>query len=262
MNAITKAISEIKFQIPLEILNLGFKEYSTKINQIISLDERIMSEFIRPRLLVDCNLVGGIETRIDLNRCKITALDNREFILEIPKTLTNNKNIITALSLVSNVVYSQSMSYPGSSPMESVANNMMNNLSTENVVQTSRLEVIGDNVILVQDPNMHLMNGVLRCMVANNTNLENINPRSYLALSELAVRGAKSFIRNKLLVKLNQGYIYGGHELGIIKEIIDEYSDAEEMYKEYRETTWKKVAYMNNSDSMSRYIKGMLGNTL
>lgn len=262
MNAITKALSEITFQIPSEILNLTFKEHSNRINQILSMDERIMSEVIRPRVLVDCNLVGGIETRVDLNRCKITALSNREFVVEVPKALTNNKNIITALSLVSNVVYSQSMSYADASPFESVANNMMNNLGTENVVQTSRLEIIGDNVVLIQDPNIHLMNGVLRCMVENNTNLENINPRSYLAFSELCVRAVKSYIHNKMLVKLNQGYIYGGHELGVVKETIENYSDAEEMYKEYRNTNWRKIAFINNSDSMSRYVKGMLGNTL
>lgn len=262
MNAITKAIAEIKFQIPIEILNLSFVERSTRINQIISLDERIMFEIIRPRILVDCNLVGGIETRVDLNRCKITTLGNREYVVEVPKALTNSKNIITALSVVSNVVYSQSMNYADASAFESVASNMMNNLGTENVVQTSRLEIIGDNVVLIQDPNMHFMNGVLRCMVENNTNLENINPRSYLAFSELCVLGASSYIRNKMRVKLNQGHIYGGHELGVITDIIDEYSDAEEMYKEYRNTTWRKISFINDSDAMARYTKGMIGNTM
>jgi len=262
MNAITKAISDIKFQIPIEILNLGFVEKSHRVNQIISLDERIMSEIMRPRILIDCNLVGGIETRVDLNRCKITPLDNREFVVEVPKALTNNKNIITALSVVSNVVYSQSMAYADMSPFESVASNMMSNLGTENVVQTSRLELIGDNVVLIQDPNMHFMNGVLRCMVENNTNLENINPRSYLAFSKLCVLGVKSYIRNKMRVKLNQGQIYGGHELGVVKDIIEEYSDAEEMYQEYLNTTWRKISFINDSDAMSRYTKSMLGNTI
>jgi len=262
MNAVNKALTELRYTIPEDILNIGFMERNTRINQVISLDERIMSSVIRPRVLVDCNLVGGIMTKVDLNRCNIVNLADREFVVEVPKILTNGKSIVSLLSIVSNVIYSQSTAYSSMSPLSSAAMNMFNNLSTENVVQTSRLELIGDNTLIVQDPTIHLMDGILRCYIENNTNLENFNPRSYISFSKLVTLAVKSYLYNTCKVKLDQGYIYGGHELGVITEIIDSYSDAEELYQEHLNTVFRKVSFMNQSENMSRYIRSILGNTM
>lgn len=262
MNAITKALSEIRFAIPSEVLNIAFMERSPRINQVISLDERILNSILRPKVLVDLNLVGGITTKIDLNYCSIKELATREFIIEVPKNLTNGKSIVSLLSLVSNVLYSQTMPTIGASPVMSSAINMMNNLGTENIIQTSKLELVGENVVLVQDPTAPLYSGILRCNVENNTNLENINPRAYLTFAELCILAVKSYVWTNAKIKLDQGYIYGGHELGSVTEIIDGYADAREMYNEFLKTKWSKVAFLNNSDNSSRYIVSMLGNTL
>jgi hypothetical protein len=246
----------------MDILNIAFAEYNAYNNKIISLDEKIMTGVIRPRVLTDANIVGGIHTVVDLNKCQITYLNNREFIVDVPKSLTNGKSVITALSLVSNVIYSNTTAYSEMQAPLSSANNMMNNLGTENVVQTARLEMIGDNTILVQDPTIHLINSSMRCIVENMDNLENINPRSYVEFGKLCVLAAKAHIYNTTIIKLDKGYIYSGHELGIIKDLVDSYSDANELYMEHLKTVWGKVAFMNNSDSMDRYIKSMISNTI
>ena len=262
MNAIQKALTDVKFTIPLEVLVIAFSESDRTLNNMINIDDRMMSAVIRPRVLVDCNIVGGIETRIDINRCNISWLSNREFIIEVPKELTDGRSIITVLSLVSNVVYTQSTMYGDMPSSLSAGINMMNNLGTETIVQTSRLELISDNVVLASDPNIHLMNGIMRCIVENSPNMENINPRSYLAFSKLIILAVKSYIYNTLVVKLDKGYIYGGHELGIIKDIIDNYSTAEEDYQEYLNTTWKKVSFFNDTEKMGRFTRSMLANTI
>lgn len=262
MNAVTYAINQIKFAVPMDILNIAFAEYNNYNNKMISLDEKIMTSVIRPRVLVDANLVGGIHTMVDLNKCAITYLNNREFIAEVPKELTDGKSIMTALSLVSNVVYSQATSYNEMQAPLSAATNMMNNLGTENVVQTARLELIGDNTVLIQDPTIHLVNSTMRCVVENMSNMENINPRSFLEFSKLCTYAVKAFIYNTTIIKLDKGYIYSGHELGIIKDMIESYSDSNELYMEHLDTVWAKVAFMSNSDSMDRYVKSMISNSI
>jgi len=262
MNAVQKALVDIKFSIPPEILTIAFQEMNQQLNSMLSLDDRILSAVIRPRVMVDCNLVGGIETRVDLNMCSISYLSNREFIAEVPKELTNGASIITVLSLVSNVIYTRSTNYNEMPGALSASMNMMNNLNTETVVQTSRLELIADNVVLIEDPTIHLVNGILRCVVENSPNMENINPRSYNAFSKLCILAVKSYIYNSTIVKLDKGYVYGGHDLGIIKDIIDNYSSAEEEYQEYLNTIWREVAFINNGDQMARFVKSMIGNTI
>jgi len=262
MNAIQKALSDIKFTIPYEILSISFSESNDNLNQNISLDERILSSILRPRVLVDANIVGGTEIRVSLNLCRTTFLNNREFVVEVPKSLTGGRSIMTLLSLVSNVVYNQTASYSEMQGTNSTAMNMLNNMDTTNVIQTSRLELISDNVLIIQDPAMNLINGVLRCTIENSSNLENINPRSFLSFSKLCVLATKAYIYNKMLIKLDKGFVYGGHELGSIKDVIDTYSDSEEAYQEYLNTVWREVSFINDSDAMSRYVESMIGNTI
>ncbi len=262
MNAINYALSIVNRVIPQQILHLAFVENNDLINQVISLDERISSTVIRPRILVDCNLVGGIMTKIPVNKCNIITLQNNEFIIEVPKLLTNNKSIINVLSLVSNVTTGFNGYMQNDSQLLAAAYKMYNNVGTEPVVQTTRLELIGDNVVLVEDPNINLINGVLRVNIENNTNMENLNPRFYIAFTKLVELGIKSHIYNKLIIPLNQGQIYAGHDLGVIKDIVDGYSDAETMYSEYLTTTFKKVSFMNQSERMERHLLGMLGNSI
>lgn len=133
----------------------------------------------------------------------------------------------------------------------------MNALSDLNIVQTSRLEVIGENTILVVDPMYIGGNGILKCTVENPKNLENINPRSYMAFSALVVIAAKAYIYNRLRVPLDKGYVTGGHELSVVKEIVESYSDAASIYLE-EILKWKKVAFLNNNISKASFIQSMM----
>ena len=262
MNAITKSLADLLRVIPVEILHLAFVENNTSINQIISLDERILTEIIRPRILVDCNLVGGIMIKIPVNKCIITTLSSNEFIIEVPKELTNNKAIMNVLSLVSNVNYGHTGYMHNDSQLLAAGYKMYNNVASEPVIQTTRLELIGFNVILVEDPNINLLNGVLRVNIENSSNMENFNPRFYLEFAKLVELGVKSYIYNKMIIKLNQGYIFSGHDLSIIKDIIESYADSETLYKEHLNTIFRKISFMNQSERLERHIVSMLGNTL
>jgi len=264
MNAITKALSEVGNSIPPEILGIGFMEKSNMINTSVSLEEMIMSKVLRPRVLVDTNLVGGIQTVISLDKCNISVLPTGETVVKVPKTATNNKSIMSVLSLIANTAQVPSTLGQGigGSDLVSAGVNLMNNLSNAVSIGTSRLELIADNTILVQDPSLPLYSGFVRCVLENSTNLENISPRNYGAFSILVILAVKAYIYNNLIVKLDKGYIWGGHELGTIKEIVDSYSDANEMYLTQLNTVWKKVAFLNNSNATSRLVTSMISNTL
>ena len=54
---------------------------------------------------------------------------------------------------------------------------------------------------------------------------------------------------------MDKAQLYGGQELGAIKDVVDGYSDAEEQYQEFLETTWKKVSFMNDTNSAIRLIR-------
>ena len=263
MNVITKALSEVGYSIPLEILELAFIEGRGSYKQTISLDERMMNKVIRPRVLIDCNLVGGVQAVIPINKCTVEYGSNNEAIITVGKHLTNNKSILSALSLVTNISsnLTGSVNDPGNA-MLGTGVNILNGLDDLNVTQTAKLELIADNKILVEEYGVGFIDGAVRCMIENSTNLSNISPRSSSKFSKLVVLAIKAYIYNNQLVKLGKGYLYNGHDLGVIKEIVDGYSDANEMYTDYLETVWREVAFMNDGMTHDRYIKSMLGSAI
>lgn len=265
MNAITNALTDLKFRIPPEILNIAFREKVDYYNPVVPIDDRILNLVIRPRVLKDLNLVGGVEFRIDITSCSVFQVNPpfNEFIVDVPKTLTGGKSIVSVLSLVGkSTIATTDMAYSVPGQIDSNMYKMYNNLANINVIQTSRLELIGENTVLVQDPSLMLTYAALRCVVENNSNLENIHPRNYPIISNFILMAVKSYIYNSLVVKLDQGYVYNGHELGIITDVINAYADSEEMYQELLVGKMRKISFLNNNDSKNRFIKSMIGNNL
>ena len=256
MNAINKAISEVYYHIPSEILNLCFND--NPASAVVSIDDAMLTRVIRPRVLSDCNLVGGIETYIPANSCYVTDYSKeyiKEYIIEVPKHVIHNKNIISVLGLFSLVTQQTRMD--NGNAITSAASDLLRSISPETRISTSRLELVGNNKILVTDPNVWFVNGVIKCVVENSYNLSNLSPRSYIQFSQLVILAIKAYIHNYMIVKLGQGYIYNGHELGIVNDTINNYESANDEYREYLSTTWSKVAYHNDQTRLTNFISGL-----
>lgn len=264
MNAVQYGLSKIHLTIPENILFLAFKDPDPARDQLVSLDDKILTNFIRPHVLQDMNVIGGQTIKVDLSQCQIQWLYHNEYLITVPKTLTNYLPIISAEEIINAMlVPTMTSSYSrAESPLMGPANTLYTNLGPSNVMQSARLELLGENKILLSDPSITPINGILRCTIAHGGNLENIPPKSYPAVAELFILGVKSFIYNKLKVELDQGFLYGGHELSIITDIVNEYADSYTQYIEYLNTVWRKVSYLSNTDNAGRYVKMLLGNNI
>lgn len=262
MNAMQYGLMFLRRNIPEEVLDLAYRDSNPRYNSITSLDDRILTKLIRPKIMVDINVVGGIPITIDTSKCKIETLTYNEYIVVVPKSITNNQSI-TAVHEYINAGMGAAVTgvCASSGQLMNIANNMYNNLAIQNVIQSARLELIGENRILITDPNALPMYGWIRATVTHNANLEDIQPANYPVVGRLFTLGAKTDIYTNLRVKLDKAAIYGGHELSVITDIIEGYADANDMYEEFLTTVWRKNAYINSADNMGRYVKSMLGNT-
>ena len=262
MNAISKALQEIHFNIPPEVLQITFMEYGSSTNQVISMDERILNAVIRPRVLLDTNLVGGVLVRVPIDQCYVREMLNREFLIEVPKHLTSGRSMVSVLSLISMTGYTSVMPNHSTSQLVAASNKMYDSIADANVVQTARLELVGENTVFCSEPSIFIYSAVLRCVIENEINMGNLHPRNYPVFSKLCVLAVQSYIYNHMKVKLDQGYVYGGHELSSVTDIIDSYSDREEMYQEHLNLVFRKVAHINDSESQHRLIKLAVGNLI
>ena len=265
MSAISKALTDIKYIIPVEVLNLAFNDdtpYYRK--QPISLDEIILLKVIRPRVLYDCNMVGGQEALVPLDGLLPDYSDSYTQIYTIPKNRTDNRSIMSALSIsyfpYAGAYGSAGVNYSTAGALSqgilaSTAQRAMDSYSATPPVSVAYVDLIGENVIMFRDSYRMTQAYFLRCVLANEDNLNNINIRSYSNFSKLCELAIKSYIYTTMVVKIDQAYLQGGQQLGAVKEIIDEYKDSEQMYQDYLKQTWASVSKMNDIMNYNRFIK-------
>lgn len=254
------------FRIPREILNVVFLEPYQQFRDLPGdIKERIRFLVLQQRVLVDCNLVNGVEVRIPLDDVQSEVVDNGyTTVFQIPKNKTNGRSILSVFDVTYGDLYNTQSgygisSYGRSSPALQLAAGSMDAQMRTPYVGTTRVELIGENVIMVQDSMILPQNLYLRCSLENDENLSNIKARSFLVFSKLVELAVKAYIYNYYVIKLDMGELRAGIQVGKFKEIVDGYSDAETMYQEHLNEKWAKTAFMNDSESMSRFVSLISG---
>lgn len=267
-SALKYALQRIRFSIPEEVLFETFKptRYSFingREQAPISIEEQILLQVIRPRVLLDANLVGGLTTYVPLDGIPWELIDRYTQVFNIPKDKTMNRSILSVLSL-SYMPFRTLNSYgPGMGGLDInsfnepavVAQRVGDSVSSVANTSTARVELIAENTVMVIS-NLRLTQGyALRCVLANDEELNNINPASFVEFANLCVWAVKSYIYLKLSFKIDRAFLTGGQELGAMKSYVESIADSEQNYLTFLEEVWGKVAFMNNQEDYSKLIR-------
>lgn len=270
MSPIGKALDDIKHSIPPQVLQEAFKPERSDWRNVIptSIDEQILLRVIKSRVLVDTNLIGGgITTVIDLSGLSPVFTDNYTTVFKIPRKLSSDRDILTALEVgyfpvndLSGFIGAGVNTY-SSRGMNSLTNGLqrvIDSFSTIPNMTTANVDLIATNTILIKD--QYRMSGAyfLRCVISQDENLSNLNPRSYLVFSEICILAVKAYIYNTMLVKIDRAFLEGGQELGSMKNYIESLADSNEMYMTALREKWAAVAFFNDRESVTSYIKNMV----
>lgn len=268
MNAISTALREISFRIPRELLDVTFNQNEGYYkHNITTLDEKILNMVIRPRVLMDANIVGGVSLIIALQGMVPTEYDPYNTVYYIPPESIGYRNIISVLSAVmfpygltssgGNTNYNY-FAQNGLNSVTDVMGRVYDSVANVAIISNATPMLIGTNTVLIKENYRVVSSYGLKCVIDNEESLQNINPRSYLVFGDLCVLAVKSYIYNKLIVKKGKAHLESGQELGEMKNLIDEYRDAEEQYRVYLNEKWRPVAYMNDIPNYNKYIKSMV----
>lgn len=266
INAINILMNEVHFRIPKEIINLAFTQNTSYRNPSTSVDDEITTEVLRKRVMVDLNLASQETINVPLQFCELIFSDVSKTAFFIPKSLTSGRSIISVHNTLSNYYMNGEINLgtrpnsSGSSVLDK-ALNISNGLDNVYLTQTSRIDLIGENTILIDEGMINNVAMSVTVVLENDYNLNNINPRAFKILAEGFVHAVKAHIYNTIIINLNRGAVYAGHEISIIKDIIEEYKDANTEYDEWYKTRWKKAAFTQNDKAMDKYVSMMLGNT-
>lgn len=221
-----------------------------------------MSLVVRPRVMVDCNLVGGTEAFIPLDGIPVERTNDYTSVYRIPKTATQGRSITSVL----NITFSdptKASSYgvaagQQNTTMLQLGSGVMDAMGSIPVTSTARVQLIGENVVMVRDTVVLPANIYLRCILANDENMSHLQLRSYRDFAKLVVFAVKAYIYNQATIELDMGQLFAGQQIGRFKEIIDSYADAEENYATYLTEKWQKISLMNDQESWNRMLKTII----
>lgn len=263
MTPISKAIEEVHFNVPRDILDRTFLDPRLIQRGVpVSVDTKIRSEVIEKRVLVDCNIYGAMQVAIPLAGLIPELLDPFSAIYRIPKSLTQGRSITSTLS----VSFGQNTRMPGSnsflnnsSPLITATNQILDSAMPIPTVSTAYVQLIGENTILIEGEITLPRDIYLRCMLSHDSEMTNIKPASYLTFSRLVVFAVKDHIYRNIQIPMDMGYLHSGMQLGTFKEIVDSYADASELYYTHLEEVWRKTSLMNDEISWRRHLKTLVG---
>lgn len=265
MNAVEKALSDLKFRIPPAILKTVFVDRlsSWRTTVPVSVNDQVMNNVIRPRVFSDCDLMGVVEYEIPLISVTATEISNNEVVYRIPKNLTQNRSIISAINITfidpTASIGTGGWNQCGVSAEQTTAQNVMDSYAPIPIVSTASLSIIGENTILVRDVTRIPSNSYLRCTLQNDEAMSHIQPRSYRAFAKLVEYAVKAYIYNEYIVEMDMAEIRGGRALGKFKDIIEQYADSDEEYDTYMKEKWEKISRMNDTITHQRFIRQIVG---
>lgn len=264
MGPIGKAIDEVKFRIPRPILEAVFLKRSQRWRAApASVDELIMQTVVRPRVMVDCNLVGGAEVFIGLDGCPVERSNDYTSVYRIPKERTQGRSIMSVL----NITYTDPTRVSAygvaagtnQSIMQQVGQAVMDAHGSMPVTSTAYVQLIAENTVMVRDTVVLPANIYLRCVIANDENMNHLQLKSYRDFAKLVEHAVKAYIYNEYIIQMGMGELVGGQELGVFKEIVTGYADQEELYQTYLTERWQKVAFMNDRETWNRFLRTKMG---
>lgn len=259
MTPILYALNRIKREIPPQILSTFFtpRHYGQNrrdafmpgnIENLII--EKVINGIVRP----DCDVAGVLETTIPLSGISPEVVDTDKYLLHIPKSHTNGREITSAIALITNTTYNL-MQSTTLNPVRTLANTNQPMTATE----TTNVEIVDGNTVLVRDFLYPNQNSYLRCILSHDREFSSLPPAAWNNFGKLCVYACKMYIYNYYIIDVDSAELSGGSELGKFKDIVESYSEAAELYNEFYNDVWRKVQFMADGTRYSNYIKSMIG---
>lgn len=241
MSAIEYGLSVIMRSVPQELLKQAFQSHAIYgYGNMHSMEELVRINVLNNIVLKDCGLVGGQEITIPLNGMSYKHID-AGYLYVIPLSATAGRHILSVLSV-------EDSTWNGDhSAIISTARSM-------NSTGTADAQLVAPNTVLVGEQ-ISWSSAYLRCILSNDENMSNLNPRSFETFGQLCELACKGYIYNKVNISTGDGATTGGTVNSQLRGVLDNYADAYTLYREILNGKWRKIAMMQDRRTHNRLIK-------
>lgn len=270
MSNLNKIIFDAKFGIPRQVLEVCFLGGIGRRNRYgQSIDWYIRKHVIYDKVYQDMNLSGAEELNIQMNKIdyEVLSQDDNRTVVRIPKIATQGRIITQALAY--NYTYNNlqlnlnnafqpnsfNMAQCGNSPLMNSASQIMRSAAPAPIMASAAVDLIAEHTILINDYMGSVGVGSMNVRVGFDAELNTLNPRCIPQIARWVAMALKAYIYNSTVIDLDQGELYGGAELGVIRNIIEGYADAYENYQDYQTEVADAVMYMNSDQKYGNYLR-------
>jgi hypothetical protein len=246
MNCINYCISRVIASIGRPLLQRAFVDHNNwNLFDTNNLESLIEDQVMRSFVMVDLNLMTGESETIPLGDLPYRELNNAH-IYDIPLSRTHGRHISVVHAIeVEGVDFG-----PGSS---SVTNRGAHAGMGVQATGTARVEKVGPNMIAVYE---HIpgYNTFLRCELENDRNLNNYSQKHWRKVANLCMLATKHLIYARLSDSMGDGAQSGGAPSDYLRQKVDGYADAEELYYEALDEM-PSIGMMNDRKQYNRILR-------
>lgn len=266
MDVITYCTRKItRSDIPRAILEDAFLGNRVRMRrEPETIESRFKEEIMYNIVREDLNAMGGTEITLCLNGIPYQKLSNYQRIYKVPTRLTGGRRITQAhfamLNLTSNfsetLPNTQTGIYYRSSIDNSSQRVVNNNMPIPNRMN-AEIEILGDNVIKINDWQNFTSDMNIVCLLAYSENLIEIKDAYFPVIAKMSNLATKAFCYRELALLVDKTRLEGGREFGRYREFIDEWRDTQQQYDEYLDSDVQRVMVLADQNRKQRHLQSI-----
>lgn len=248
--AINVVYNTVFANIPPQVIQMAMYVANKHFHICNNSQEFIMQKVIRERVLDDLNLTGGkfkkiilkpeYREEVSLDLAGWAGGDGGFDLYRVPPEARDNLPMIHCIGVQypyasSNIAGESAVGTASAGyDMLSQADQIVNSYTLARPLNHPTGQVLSGDLIKLFPSQYTQVNYIATVRLALDETFEQVQPSSVETLAKMVTLATKAWIYNNLIIDIDRAAMECGADVGKIKEIIEEYRDANQLYDEQR----------------------------